>query len=54
MSQKSFVMMGMVIGSLIGGYIPIFFGASFFSYSSILFNGIGGIIGIYIGYKLSQ
>jgi len=42
----------MVIGSIIGSYIPVLFGAGLFSYISILFSGIGGILGIWIGLKL--
>jgi len=52
MTQKTFAMAGFTIGSLLGSYIPILFGAGLLSYSSVLFSGIGGIAGIYIGYKL--
>ncbi len=54
MASKFLVYLGMFIGSIIGGYIPILFGASLISYSSVLFSGIGGILGIWIGYKLSN
>lgn len=54
MSARFLVFIGMTIGSIIGGYIPTLWGAGFFSYSSILFSGIGAIIGILIGYKLSD
>jgi len=47
-------MIGMFLGSSIGGYIPILFGARMLSFSSILFSAIGGIIGIYIAYKFSE
>ena len=51
MSQKNMVMIGMVIGSTIGGYIPTLFGVSFLSFWAIIGNTIGGIVGIYIAYK---
>lgn len=54
MSSKVLVFFGMTIGSVIGGYIPTLFGAGFLSYSSVLFSGIGAIIGVWIGYKLSN
>jgi len=54
MSSKTLIFLGMFIGSIIGGYIPTFFGTGLFSFSSILFSGIGSIIGIWLGYKLSQ
>ncbi|MBI2617554.1 hypothetical protein HYW55_05435 [Candidatus Gottesmanbacteria bacterium] len=52
MSTKSWVMIGLIIGSLIGGYIPVFFGASLLSFSSLFGNAIGGILGIVVAYKL--
>lgn len=54
MSRKSLVILGMIIGSLIGGYIPVIFGAGLLSYSSVLGNGLGGIIGVLIAYKLTE
>lgn len=54
MSAKVLVTLGMIIGSIIGGYIPTLFGAGLISYTSALFSGVGGILGIIIGYKLSN
>ncbi len=48
------VFVGMTVGSIIGGYIPTLFGVSLISYTSVLLSGIGSIIGIWIGYKLSN
>lgn len=53
MNSKKIVMLGMVVGSTIGGYIPTFFGFSAFSYASVVTTAIGGAIGIYITYKLT-
>jgi len=53
MSPKGLIMIGLFVGSIIGGYIPVLFGASLLSFSSIIFSGIGSIIGIYIAYKLT-
>ena len=53
MSAKTIVMIGMTVGSFIGGYIPVLFGASLLSGWSLVGNAIGGIIGIYIAYKLT-
>ncbi|MFH0937132.1 MAG: hypothetical protein V1808_02480 [Candidatus Daviesbacteria bacterium] len=54
MPTKFLIFLGMIIGSIIGGYIPLLFGASMFSYISVLTSGLGAILGIFIGYKLSQ
>jgi hypothetical protein len=44
----------MFIGSFVGGYIPSLFGAGFFSFWGLIFSGLGGLAGIYVGYKLSK
>ena len=51
MSAKAGLSLGALIGSTIGSYIPMLFGASFLSYSSLFAGGIGGLLGIYIAYK---
>ena len=53
MSQKSLIWWGTVIGGIIGGYIPSLWDANMFSVSSVIFTAIGGIVGIWIGYRLS-
>ncbi len=53
MSQKAIIMFGFILGSTIGGFIPTFWGASFLSFSSLIGNTLGGILGIYIAYKLA-
>ena len=45
-------MLGMLFGSIMGGYIPTIFGASVFSMSSIICGGVGGILGIWLSFKL--
>jgi hypothetical protein len=35
--DKKVIMIGMIIGSMIGGYLPTFFGVGVFSYTSIIF-----------------
>ncbi len=44
----------MIVGSTIGGYVPVFFGASLLSYSAVLFSGVGGIIGVIVGVALGK
>lgn len=50
MSQKFFITVGILAGSIIGSYIPSFWGDnSLFSPTVILFNFAGGIAGIFAG-----
>lgn len=53
-SLKTAVWIGVLVGSSIGGYIPILFGASFLSLWSLLGNTVGALLGIFLAYKLTQ
>jgi hypothetical protein len=50
--DKKIVMIGMIVGSMLGGWLPTLFGISAFSVTSVLCGGVGGIIGIWICYKM--
>jgi len=52
--MKTFIMTGMVLGSLAGGYAPMLWGGSVFSMSSILLSAVGGFAGIWAGYKIAS
>jgi hypothetical protein len=54
MESRTFVWIGMTIGSFIGGSIPLLWGAGSFSISSLVFGSLGAIAGIYIAFKMSQ
>ncbi len=46
---------GMIIGSGIGGFLPYLWGNyNIFSFSSVLLTAAGGLIGIWIGWKLAS
>jgi len=47
------IWLGVVIGSVIGGFIPDLWGADLFSYSSVLLSTIGALAGLWLGYKMS-
>jgi len=53
MSRKKLIMLGMVVGSIAGGYLPALFGFNGLMVS-LLGSFIGGIIGVWIGYKFSM
>lgn len=51
--MKKLVMTGMILGSLAGGYVPLLWGGSAFSMSSIVLSGIGALVGVWAGYKIA-
>lgn len=52
--NKLLIGIGMFSGSTIGSYIPILWGGSLFSITSILWSVIGGLVGIWMGYRISK
>lgn len=54
MSQKTLVWIGLSVGSVVGGYLPVMWGGDLFSFSSIVLSTIGGFLGIWAGFKLGQ
>ena len=52
--MKQMVWFGMIVGSLLGSYVPVLWGADVFSFSSIIMSAVGGIAGIWFGYKISR
>ena len=44
----------MIIGSAIGGYLPIVWGGNLFSFSAIFLTALGGMLGIWLGFKISR
>lgn len=41
-----------IIGGFIGGYVPQLWGVSGLSFTTLLFNTIGGLVGIWIAFRL--
>lgn len=52
MSRKKLMMLGMVAGSIAGGYLPALVGFDGLMVS-LLGSSIGGIVGVWIGYRIS-
>jgi len=52
--DKKIIYFCLAVGSTIGGYIPTLWGAGFFSLSSVILTAVGGLIGIWMGYRISQ
>jgi len=54
MNARALIMIGLVAGSTLGGYAPALWGAGGLSPASVLFSGVGGLLGIWAGYKVSK
>jgi hypothetical protein len=54
MQTKTAVWIGTILGSTIGSYIPALWGANVFSFSSLFLGAAGAILGIYLGFKLTN
>jgi hypothetical protein len=55
MSRKTLIWIGLGIGSTVGSVIPALWGSSaIFSMSSIILSAVGGIIGIWAGWKMAD
>ncbi|MBX4181671.1 hypothetical protein KW807_02290 [Candidatus Parcubacteria bacterium] len=54
MENKRLIWLGAAIGSTIGSYVPTLWGAGMVSFSSVILGGVGGIVGIYIFYKITR
>jgi hypothetical protein len=52
--MKMMVWGGVFVGSTIGGFIPTLWGDSFLSFSSIILTAVGGLAGIWLGFKLGR
>jgi hypothetical protein len=53
MGRKSLVWIGMAVGSALGGYLPALWGGDLLSFSSLILSAVGGILGIWLGDRLS-
>lgn len=54
MNAKALIMIGLVVGSTLGGYVPALWGAGGLTLASVLFGGFGGLFGIWAAYKISR
>ena len=54
MESKRLITLLTFVGGTIGGYLPVLWGGSAFSFSSILLSAVGAVVGIYFGWKMTQ
>lgn len=54
MNTKQVFMTGTIVGTFVGGLVPLLWGDSYLSFASVLFTALGGIAGLYVAYKISR
>jgi hypothetical protein len=52
--MRTYIWIGILIGSTIGGLVPGLWGGDMFSYSGLLLSGVGAFVGLWLGYKLGS
>jgi hypothetical protein len=48
------IMLGLTVGSVVGNYLPLLWGGDTLSMSSLLLSAVGGLLGIWAGYKIGD
>ncbi|MCA9353969.1 MAG: GlsB/YeaQ/YmgE family stress response membrane protein [Candidatus Kaiserbacteria bacterium] len=54
MQSKRIISLLTIVGATIGGYVPSLWGDGYFSFASIITSGLGAILGIWIGFKMTR
>jgi hypothetical protein len=54
MNSKMLIYIFLSVGSFVGGWIPTLWGASALGIASVIGAFVGGALGIWAGFKLSQ
>jgi hypothetical protein len=54
MMTKKFIWIGLFVGSTIGNMIPLLWGGDALSISGFFLAAVGGLAGIWAGYRLGQ
>ena len=54
MPRSKLIWLGLFVGSTLGGLVPSLWGDDMLSVSSVLLSGVGGVVGIVLGYRLGE
>jgi hypothetical protein len=54
MSRKTLIWIFLTVGSYVGSWIPSLWDAGAFSMSGVFLGALGGILGIWLAFKLSE
>jgi hypothetical protein len=49
---RAWLFLGALLGAAGGGYVPLLWGGSLWSLSSVLLSVAGGLAGIWLGFKI--
>ena len=52
--EKKLIWLGLFVGSSAGGMVPELWGASYFSLWGLVLSLVGGVLGIWLGYKAGE
>jgi hypothetical protein len=52
--MRSVIGVSATVGMIVGGYVPVLWGASSFSLVSLLFSAVGGASGVWLGARLQS
>jgi len=51
---KKFIWIGLFVGSTVGNLVPLLWGGDAISVSGFVFSIVGGILGIWFGYRVGE
>ena len=51
---RSVVGLCAIVGTIVGGFLPMLWGGSELGLASLLFSGLGGVAGVFVGARLSS
>ena len=54
MNRKTVIWTGMAVGSTIGSFVPLLWGADLISFSSVVVSGVGAVLGVWGGYQFAK
>jgi glycopeptide antibiotics resistance protein len=54
MQNKRLIWLLAILGGVIGSYIPALWGVSGFTFTTLFFNTLGGLLGIWIAYRITH
>ena len=52
--ERKFIWLGLIVGATAGNFVPLLWGESAVSMSGLFFAFVGGMVGIWAGYKMAN